>query len=162
MAAATAVREEEAKDHSKSEAKLAHEVDTLERAISIIQREMSKNPAFLQKKIDTRTVNNVISALTTVMLLSPLFQSRQASDEDDSEFSALVAASVSRRSDMVDVLNDLLDKAEAQEDEIRHANSDVDRSSSLCRTSWLRTTKLSKRRRLDRVQYLFGSRESKS
>ena len=43
-----------------------------------------------------------------------LFQSRQASDEDDSELSAPAAASVSRSSDIVDVLNDLLDKAEAQ------------------------------------------------
>ena len=51
LAAATAVREDEVKEYSKSEAQSADEVGTLERAISIIQREMSKNPAFLQKKI---------------------------------------------------------------------------------------------------------------
>ena len=76
LAAATAVRVEEAKDYSKSEAELAREVGTLERAISIIQREMSKNPAFLQKKIDARTMNNVISALTAVMPLSRVQTSR--------------------------------------------------------------------------------------
>jgi len=37
LAGATAVREKEAKDSSKSEAELVDVVDTLERAISIIQ-----------------------------------------------------------------------------------------------------------------------------
>ena len=88
------------KDSSKSEAELADEVDTLEHVLPIIQGEMSKNPAVLQKKIDTRTINNVISALNAVI-------------EDDSELQ-------------------------------------------------LRTTRLWKRRRLDRVQYILGSRKSRS
>ena len=46
------MREKEAKDFSKSEAELVDVVDTLQRAISIIQKEMAKNPAFLQKRID--------------------------------------------------------------------------------------------------------------
>ena len=101
LAAATAVREDEAKDYSKSEAELADDVGTLERAISIIQREVSKNPALLQKKIDTGTINNVISALTAVI-------------EDDSELSAAATGSVSHSSDIVNVLNNLLDKAEEE------------------------------------------------
>merc|ERR1719414_1143082 len=60
LTAASAVREKEAKDFSKSEAELLDVVDTLQRAISIIQKEMAKNPAFLQKKIDTRNLNNVV------------------------------------------------------------------------------------------------------
>ena len=67
LAAATVGRGKEAKDYSQSEAELVDVVGTLERAFSIIQRGMSKNPAFLQKKIETRNIINVISALTAVI-----------------------------------------------------------------------------------------------
>ena len=51
-------------------------------------------------------------------------QSRQASDVDDSELSAPAAAVyVSHSSDFVDVLNDLLDKAQTLLDVMRHAES---------------------------------------
>ena len=53
-------------DYNKSEAELVHVMDTLERGVSIIQREMSKNPAFLQD-IVTRNMNNVVTALTAVV-----------------------------------------------------------------------------------------------
>ena len=52
-----------AKDFSESETELWDVVDTLQRAILIIQGEMAKNPAFLQKKNDTRNLNNVAAAL---------------------------------------------------------------------------------------------------
>jgi len=121
--------------------------DTLERAISIIQREMAKNPAFLQKNIDTRNMNNVVSALTAVVdaaafssaekqKLVALVQSRQASDDDDSELSAPAAAAyVSHSSDIVDVLNDLLDKAQTQLDETRHAESNAAHNFALLKQS---------------------------
>ena len=67
LTAARAVREQEAKDFSKSETPLLDVVDTLQRGISVIQKEMAKNTAFLQKKIDTRTINNVVAALTPVV-----------------------------------------------------------------------------------------------
>ena len=135
LTAASAVREKEAKDFSKSEAELLDVVDTLQRAISIIQKEMAKNPAFLQKKIDTRNMNNVVGALTAVVdaaafssvdkeKLVALVQSRQSSDDDDGELSAPAAATYkSHSSDIVDVLNDLLDKAQTELDDTRHAES---------------------------------------
>ena len=45
-----------AKDFSESEAELWEVVDTLQRAISIIQGEMAMNPAFLQRCSDTRNL----------------------------------------------------------------------------------------------------------
>merc|ERR1719414_2422993 len=135
--AASAVREKEAKDFSKSEAELVDVVDTLQRAISIIQKEMSKNPAFLQKKIDTQNMNNVVAALTAVVdaaafssvdkqKLAALVQSRQSSDDDDGELSAPAAAAYkSHSSDIVDVLNDLLDKSQTELDDTRHAESNA-------------------------------------
>eukprot|EP00450_Noctiluca_scintillans_P002421 CAMPEP_0194482150 /NCGR_PEP_ID=MMETSP0253-20130528/4235_1 /TAXON_ID=2966 /ORGANISM="Noctiluca scintillans" /LENGTH=688 /DNA_ID=CAMNT_0039321673 /DNA_START=47 /DNA_END=2116 /DNA_ORIENTATION=+ len=147
LSAATVVRTKEETDYSRSEAELVDVVDTLERAISIIQREMAKNPAFLQKKIDTRNMNNVISALSAVVdaaafssadkqKLVALVQSRQASDDGDSEFSAPAAAAyASHSSDIVDVLNDLLDKAQTQLDETRHAESNAAHNFALLRQS---------------------------
>ena len=38
-------------------------MDTLQRAISIIEKEMTMNPTFLQKEIDTRNTNSVVAAL---------------------------------------------------------------------------------------------------
>ena len=58
------VKTKEAKDFSKSEAEMLDVVDTLQHAISIIEKEMAKNPAFLQKEIDTRNTNSIMAALT--------------------------------------------------------------------------------------------------
>jgi len=137
LTAAKAVRAKEAKDFSQSEAELVDVVDTLQRAISIIEKEMSKNPAFLQKKIDTQNMNNVVAALTAVVdaaafssvdkqKLVALVQSRQSSNDDDDELSAPVAAAYkSHSSNIVDVLNDLLDKAQTELDDTRHAESNA-------------------------------------
>ena len=56
-----------------------------------------------------------------------LVQSRQASNDDDSESPALAAAAdVNRSSDRLsDVLNDLMDSAQTQLDDTRHALSDA-------------------------------------
>ena len=62
LTAAKAVRANEAKDFSQSEAEL---VDVLQRAISIIQKETTKNPAFLRREIDTQNINIVVAALIT-------------------------------------------------------------------------------------------------
>ena len=53
----------EAKDFSKSEAEMIDVMDTLQRTISSIEKEMAKNPAFLRKDIDTRNTNIVMAAL---------------------------------------------------------------------------------------------------
>ena len=49
------------KNFSKSEAESVDVIDTLQRTISIIEKEVAKNPTFLQKEIDTRNTNNVIA-----------------------------------------------------------------------------------------------------
>ena len=54
-----------AKDFNKSEADMIDVMDTLQRVISIIEKEIAKNPAFMQKGIDTRNTNNATVALIT-------------------------------------------------------------------------------------------------
>ena len=57
------VKTKRAKDFSKSEAEQVEVMSTLQRAISIIDKEMTKNTTFLQKEIDTRNANSVLAAL---------------------------------------------------------------------------------------------------
>ena len=53
------------KDYSKSEAEWVDVMDTLQHAMSIIEKEIAKNLAFLQKEIDTRNTNIAMVALIT-------------------------------------------------------------------------------------------------
>ena len=50
---AKTVKIKEAKDFSKSEAEMVDVMDTFQRAISNVEKEMAKNFTFLQKEIDT-------------------------------------------------------------------------------------------------------------
>ena len=52
---AVALRAKETKDSSASEAELLDVIDTLQRVIRILQEEMAKNPAYLQKMTDTHS-----------------------------------------------------------------------------------------------------------
>jgi chromosome segregation ATPase len=123
----TAIREREAKDFSASEKELKDVVDTLGRAIAIVEKEMSKNPAALAQ-VDTSSLDNLLKSLGTVVeaasllaadrkTLAALVQQRSASADDDSEDdTGAPAAAVykSSSSGVVDVLEDLKEKAEEQ------------------------------------------------
>jgi predicted nucleic acid-binding Zn-ribbon protein len=125
---ATKVREEEAADFAKAEAELVDGVDTLDRAIGILEREMAKNPAAFAQ-IDTSNMNKMISALGTVIeaaaftaqdkaKLTALVQS--SSDDDDSEEGAPAPDSYKSKSGgIVDVLNDMKEKAEGELSDLR-------------------------------------------
>ena len=52
-----------AREFSKSEAEWVDVMDTLQHAISIIEKEIAKNLAFLQKEIDAGNTNNAMVAL---------------------------------------------------------------------------------------------------
>ena len=58
LTAAKAMRTKERKDFSKSETELVDVVDTLQRAISMVKKEMTKNPAFEQK--DTEIIHRTV------------------------------------------------------------------------------------------------------
>ena len=57
------VKTKEAKNTSKSEAEVVDVMDTLQRTISIIKKEIAKNPTFLQKVIDPRNPNSIRTVL---------------------------------------------------------------------------------------------------
>merc|ERR1719407_301002 len=121
-------------DFVASEKELVETVDTLDRAISIISTEMAKNPAALAQ-IDTSSMDSLVSSLSTVVdaaglaskdqkMLVALVQSQQG--EADSEAGAPAAATYKSQSGgIVDVLEDLKEKAEAELADARKAESNA-------------------------------------
>merc|ERR1719361_128354 len=91
LAEAQAVRDKEAADFAASEGELTADIDTLDRAIAVIEREMSKNPAAFAQ-VDTTSTNKVIQALGAIVdaagftgsdknRLSSLIQLQQGNDD---------------------------------------------------------------------------------
>lgn len=127
---ATTIREKEAADFGAAEAELADAVDTLGRAMGILERESSKNPAAFAQ-IDTTNMAELTQALSAVIdaaafstgdrkKLMALVQSQQASDDDDSEYGAPAAAGYKSKSgSIIDILADMKEKAEGELSDLR-------------------------------------------
>lgn len=132
LKAGTAIREKEHKEYTATEKEMVDTIDTLERAINILERKMHGS-AMLQAKLDTRDVRNLVQTLSTLLdaaalslhdrkMLVGLVQSSE--DEQDQEFDEAEGAPApeaykSHGSSIIDVLTDLKQKAEVQLDEAR-------------------------------------------
>merc|ERR1719242_1912250 len=99
---ATTIREKENAEFKKNEAELMDCLDTLERAIGILTKEMEKNPAALAQ-IDTSSTQRLVQTMGAVIdaagfagadktKLVALVQSQQQSSEDDQDTGAAPAA----------------------------------------------------------------------
>jgi len=131
---ATAVREKEVATFEASEAELVDAIDTLDRAVGILQKEMSKNPAALAQ-VDATNLDSVIKGLDAVInaasfsaqdqqKLTALVQQRSGSD--DEELGAPAAAVYKTHSTSIfDVLEDMKEKAETQLADLRKAESNT-------------------------------------
>jgi len=141
---ATAIRDKEAADFAKSEAELVDTVDTLERAVAILEREMAKAPGSFAQ-IDTSNVKMLAQALGSILdaaafagadknKVMALLQSQ--SDDDDSELGAPAAAVYESKSGgIVDVLADMKDKAESELDELRKAEGNAKHNFNMLKQS---------------------------
>jgi chromosome segregation ATPase len=130
LAEATAVREKEEADFKAEEAELVDGVDTLGRAIGILEREAAKNPAAFAQ-IDTTNLQSLTQAIGTVIdaaafssndrkKLLAMVQSN--TDDDDSDSGAPAAASYKNKSvGIIDVLEDMKEKAEGELSDLRKA-----------------------------------------
>merc|ERR1719393_666300 len=129
---ATAIRKKELATFEAAEKELVDAIDTLDRAIGILEKEMSKNPAALVQ-VDTHNLDSVIKGLDAVInaaafsskdsaKLTALVQ--QQSGSHDEELGAPAAAVYKTHSGGIfDVLGDMKEKAEGQLDELRKAES---------------------------------------
>eukprot|EP00928_Gymnodinium_smaydae_P099535 TRINITY_DN952_c0_g1_i2.p1 TRINITY_DN952_c0_g1~~TRINITY_DN952_c0_g1_i2.p1 ORF type:complete len:717 (+),score=175.35 TRINITY_DN952_c0_g1_i2:74-2224(+) len=138
LKSATAIREKEASDFASSEGELIEVVDTLGRAISILEREMQKSPAAFAQ-MAKGGLTNVLQSLGTVAdaaafsavdqqrLLALVQAKGEASDgdsESDAELGAPAAAVYSSHSSSIfDVLEDMKEKAEEQLGSLRKAET---------------------------------------
>merc|ERR1719324_908323 len=125
--AATEIRDAEKADFTATEAELMKIVDVLERAIAILEREMSKSYTMLQVK----SAGSVADALKVVVkgfglstadehsLMAFVQSSTQASDSDAALGAPDPAAYKSHSGDIVATLQDLLDKAKEELDGLR-------------------------------------------
>lgn len=122
LAAAEKIRAQEAADFAASEKELQETIGTMERAIAVLKREMSKGGAALMQI--QKIGNNMVKALST-LVDAALLNSRDAAkltafvqateDEDDEEYAAPDAAVYESHSKgIVEVLEDLHEKATEQ------------------------------------------------
>jgi len=140
---ATGIREKEAADFAASEKELMETVDTLDRALSIISTEMSKGAALAQ--IDTSSMASLVSTLSTIVdaagftgsdkqKLVALVQAQQS--EEDGDMGAPAAAVYKSHSGgIVDVLEDLKEKAETELAEARKAESTTKHNFEMMKSS---------------------------
>merc|ERR1719217_1766627 len=121
---ATGIREKENADFLAVEAELVDTVDALERAIGILEREMAKTGAAALVQVQNaqqlvESLSAMVEASTISVAdgkrLTALVQSQESSQDSDEELGAPDPAVYKNKSGgIVDVLNDILEKAEAQ------------------------------------------------
>jgi len=124
LKAATDIRGKEAADFAMEEKDLLDIIDTLSRAISILEREMSKSGASMMQ---IKKANNLAEALTIMVQASMLSSADGSkltallqSSSDDSDVGAPDASVYKGHSgDIIATLEDLKEKAETQLDDLR-------------------------------------------
>jgi len=130
LAAATKIRNEEAADFAAEEKETTEVISMLERAISILEREMKKGGASMMQLQSAKTVVDALNALVQASVinsadqkrLAALVQSSQDAQEDDDQLGAPAAAVYKGHSDgIIGTLEDLLEKAETQLEKARKA-----------------------------------------
>jgi len=140
---ATLIREKESADFGSEETELVDVIGTLGRAIAIIEREMSKNPAAFAQ-VDSSNIQSLVKTLGTIVdaasfstadqkRLAALLQSRGT--EDDDMGAPDPAAYKSHSSSILDVLEDLKEKAEEQLGALRKAESNAKHNYNMLKQS---------------------------
>eukprot|EP00929_Paragymnodinium_shiwhaense_P118141 TRINITY_DN8987_c1_g1_i1.p1 TRINITY_DN8987_c1_g1~~TRINITY_DN8987_c1_g1_i1.p1 ORF type:complete len:707 (-),score=311.13 TRINITY_DN8987_c1_g1_i1:196-2316(-) len=133
LAAATKIRKKENKEFAANEKELIEVVDTLGRAIAVLEKELQGGSAAFAQISASKNLQNALQAMGTIIeaagfsstdkqKLVALVQARQdAEDEDeDAETSAPAGAAYESKSGgILDVLGDMQEKAESQLSELR-------------------------------------------
>lgn len=136
---ATAIRDKEHEEFKIGEKELITTVDTLERALSTLEKELSKGKSFAQ--IDTSSLMTVVQTLSVLgdaaamdsESMDTLTSLIQAHDEDGDIGAPSAAAYKKQSGSIMDVLEDMRDKAEHQLAEIRKDESNKKNSFELLR-----------------------------
>jgi len=146
LKASTAIRAKEQADFAVVDAELADGVDTLGRAIGILERELGGS-ALLQTKVDTAKLDNLVATMRAVIdaaaisgrdgakLLS-LVQNKQSDDDDDAALGAPAPdAYKSKSGGIVDVLNEMKEEAEGELKDARKTEMNSKHNFEMLKTS---------------------------
>jgi predicted nucleic acid-binding Zn-ribbon protein len=129
---ATTVRDKESADFVAAEKELVDVIDTLDRAVGILQREMAKNPAALAQ-IDQTSMASMLQSLSVVVDAAAFSSSDKKklmalvqSQNEDGELGAPAAAVYKTHSTGIfDLLEDLKEKAEGELSDLRKAETNA-------------------------------------
>jgi len=136
LAASIKVRKREAADFAKEEKELLETISTIERAIAVL----SRAPQTIEggaSMLQVQSAGNLVQALTAMVQASMLTHAdadrltaltqvyqQETSDADDEDRAAPAGAVYeSKKGGIIDVLEDLLEKAQAQLDDARKAEA---------------------------------------
>jgi len=144
---ATKIREKEALDYATKEAELVDVVDTLGRAIGVLEKEMTKNPAAFAQVSTAPGMDGLVQTLGAIVdaasfsnadkqkLLS-MVQAQQGEVADDTDLGAPAAATYkSHSTGILDVLEDLKEKAEEQLSQLRKAETSAKHNYAMLKQS---------------------------
>jgi len=143
---ATVIREKENKEFVAAEEELMVSVDMIGRAAGIIEREM-KGSSLMQTKVDLSNMPKFLQALNSIIdatsmetqnkqQLLALVQNEASSDDDDAELGAPAPdAYKSKSGGIVDVLNDMKEKAEKELSELRKAEKNTQHNYDMLKQS---------------------------
>jgi chromosome segregation ATPase len=129
LKAATEIRTKEAADFAAEDAELVDVIDTLGRAIGILEREMKKGGASMMQLKSASNIAQALSVMVSASMfssadaktLTALVQSNAQSDDDAEETGAPAAAVYEGHSGgILDTLGGLLEKAQTQLDDARN------------------------------------------
>merc|ERR1719487_550661 len=134
LKSATGIRAKEAADFAAEEKELMETADSLERAISVLTKEMAKGGAAMLQMKSANTVTDALRLLVQGAAISTddaskltAFVQQSSQDEDsdaDSDMGAPAAAVTENQSGgIVSVLEGLLEKAQDQLDKVRKAET---------------------------------------
>jgi hypothetical protein len=132
LKAATGIRGKENSDFVAEEKELVDVVDTLNRAVRILSREMQKGGASMMQLKSAKSIADALGVMVQASVfssadasrLTALVQSSSESDDDQEDTGAPAAAVYEGHSGgIVDILEGLLDKAETQLADARNAES---------------------------------------
>jgi chaperonin cofactor prefoldin len=141
---ATSIRTKEAADFSSEESELVDVVNTLDRALAVVEREMAKNPAAFAQ-VDSSNLDNFLRSLGTVVQAAAFTSNdrkslvalvQQSADAGDDDVGAPAAAVYKTHSTgVVDVLEDLKEKAEEQLATLRKTESSASHNYQMLKQS---------------------------
>jgi len=142
---ATLVRDKEAADFAASEKELMETIDALGRAVGILEKEMSKNPAAFAQ-MDTSGAAGAVQALSTILdaaslpasdrkTLQALLQQQGSADDEDGPGAPAAATYKSHSNGIFEVLEDLKEKAEGQLMELRKGETNSKHNFEMLRQS---------------------------